>query len=268
MFARRTGPLIQRQRMATRVTHWIWALALFFLLGSGLQIFNAHPVLYIGEESGFDYDNAVLRIGAADVGGTLRGTVQAGPVTLSGAGILGLSGGEVRAFPAWATIPGRADLATGRVVHFFFAWVLVGTMVLWLAASLINGHWRDLIPTRADLRALPADLADHGRLRLHHGRRYGPLQKIAYAGVLFVLLPVLVATGLCMSPGMNAALPWLPDLFGGRQTARTIHFVATLLLVGFFVIHMAMILLAGPLNLVRAMVTGWTRIDPEDRDAR
>lgn len=264
MFTTRRGPLIRRQTLATRLTHWVWAVALVFLLGSGLQIFNAHPALYLGHESGFDYDNAVLRIGAVDEGGALKGVVQVGHLSIPATGVLGVSGGEARAFPAWATIPGRTSLATGRVVHFFFAWVLVGTLAVWLAASLLNGHWRELVPTRADLRALPRDVADHARLRLHHGRRYGPLQKLAYAGVLFVLLPLLVATGLSMSPGMNAAWPWLPELFGGRQTARTVHFAAMVLLVGFFAIHMAMILLAGPLNLLRAMLTGWTRIDPEE----
>lgn len=264
MFRSRTGPLIRRQSAATRLTHWLWAAAMVFLVGSGLQIFNAHPILYLGDESGFDYDNAVLRIGAVEAGGALRGYVRSGDAVLFTTGVLGVSEGEARAFPAWATIPGKTSLATGRVVHFFFAWVLVATLAVWLAASLINGHWRELVPTWSDLRALPRDVADHARLRLHHGRRYGPLQKLAYAAVLFGLFPLIVATGLSMSPGMNAAMPWLPELFGGRQTARTLHFAAMLGFVAFFLIHIAMVLLAGPLNLLRAMVTGWTRIDPEE----
>jgi thiosulfate reductase cytochrome b subunit len=153
------------------------------------------------------------------------------------------------------------------VVHFFFGWLLVGTLAVWLAASAWNGHLRALVPTLADLRALPRDIADHARLRFHHGRGYGPLQKLAYAGVLFVLFPLLVLTGLTMSPGMNAAFPWLLDLFGGRQTARTLHFAAMLALVLFFLVHMAMILLAGPLNELRSIVTGWYRIDPETKES-
>jgi thiosulfate reductase cytochrome b subunit len=235
---RPAGPLVRRQTLATRLTHWVWAVALFFLLLTGLQILNAHPVLYWGAESGFDYDNAVLRLGAA-------GKEGAGPI------------------PSWATIPSTRDLATGRVIHFFFAWVFGAVLVLWLAAALWSGHWRDLVPTRADLRALPRDVADHARLRLHHGRAYGPLQKLAYAGVLFGLFPLMVLTGLAMSPSFNAAAPWVLDLLGGRQSARTLHFAGMAGLVAFFAIHIAMIGLAGPLNLMRSMVTGWTRIDAD-----
>jgi thiosulfate reductase cytochrome b subunit len=89
------------------------------------------------------------------------------------------------------------------------------------------------------------------------------LQKLAYAGVLFGLFPLMVLTGLAMSPSFNAAAPWVLDLFGGRQSARTLHFAGMAGLVAFFAVHIAMILLAGPLNLLRSMVTGWTRIDPE-----
>ncbi len=226
------GELIYRQRRATRVTHWLWAVCLFFLLFSGLQIFNAHPVLQIGQESGFDYDNAIARF-------------------------------EV---PSALTMPSGRSLATGRVIHFFFGWVLVGTLGVWLVASIGNGHFRALIPTLADLRALPRNVADHIRLRFHHSRDYNVLQKLAYAGVLFVVLPGIVATGLTMSPGFNAVAPWLLDIFGGRQTARTLHFGLMLALVLFFVVHMAMILLAGPLNEIRSIVTGWYRVGGDSDD--
>lgn len=268
MAAAPSGPLILRQRLATRITHAVWAVAMFFLLLSGLQIFNAHPTLYIGQESGVDYDNAILAITAVEDGGTLRGVTRIGPWRIDTTGVLGVSGGEPRAFPAALTIPSGTSLATGRVVHVFFAWVLVATLAVWLAASLANGHWRDLVPTLADIRALPRDIADHARLRFHHGRHYNVLQKLAYAGVLFGLMPLIVLTGLCMSPAMNAAFPWLLDLFGGRQTARTLHFAAMLGLVAFFAVHMLMILAAGPLNELRSIVTGWYRIDRESKDAR
>jgi len=86
---------------------------------------------------------------------------------------------------------------------------------------------------------------------------------LASAGVLFGLFPLLILTGLTMSPAFNAAVPWSLDLLGGRQTARTIHFLAMLALIAFFLVHMAMILLAGPLNELRSIVTGWYRTDPE-----
>lgn len=257
------GPLIYRQSVWTRVTHWLWATCLFFLVLSGLQIFNAFPKLQIGRESGFDYDNAILEIGAVELGGEIRGQTRIGGWTFDTTGILGVQGDRVQAIPAALTIPSERNLAFGRVVHFFFAWMLVGTLAVWAVASLINGHARrDLIPSLADLRALPRDIADHARLRFHHTRQYNVLQKLAYGGVLFVLFPLIIVTGLSMSPGANAMMPWLNDLFGGRQTARTIHFLCMLGFVGFFIIHMLMILAAGPLNELRSIVTGWYRIDP------
>jgi len=259
------GPLIYRQTIWTRVTHWVWAVCLFFLLLTGLQIFNAFPSLLIGHESGFDYDNAILSIGAVDDGGALRGVTRIGEWEIDTTGVLGVSNGEARAFPAAVTIPSKTSLATGRVIHFFFAWVLVGTLAVWLGAAALTGHLRQLMPTLADLRALPRDVADHARLRIHHRPGYNVLQKLAYAGVLFVALPVMILTGVAMSPAMNAAWPGLLDVFGGRQTARTVHFLMMMALLGFFAVHMAMILLAGPLNELRSIVTGWYRIDAEGK---
>lgn len=255
------GPLIYRNRLPTRIAHWVWAVSLFFLMLTGLQIFNAFPSLHIGRESGFDYDNALLAIGAVETPAGLRGVTRILGAEFETTGILGVSGGEVRAFPAALTIPSTTSLATGRIIHFFFAWLLVGTLILWLVASALNGHLRQLVPTLADLRTLPRDIADHALLRFHHAANYGALQKLAYAFVLFLALPVMILTGLSMSPGVTAALPWLPELFGGRQTARTIHFLTMVALLGFFAVHMAMILLAGPLNEMRSILTGWYRTD-------
>ncbi|MGD9916113.1 MAG: cytochrome b/b6 domain-containing protein [Rhizobiaceae bacterium] len=260
--AQKKGPLIYRQSAWTRGTHWLWAISLFFLLLSGLQIFNAHPALYIGDQSGFQFENHVLAIYSEQGDSGRVGVTEVFGQKFDTTGVLGVSDSRARAFPSWATVPSGQNLATGRVIHFFFAWVLVGTLIVWLVASLINRHLqRDLVPTLGDLKKLPRDMIDHARLRFHHVREYNTLQKLAYAGVLFVLLPVMILTGLCMSPGANAAMPWLPDLFGGRQTARTIHFVAMLLLVGFFLVHMLMILAAGPLNELRSIITGWYRTD-------
>lgn len=255
------GPLVYRQRLSTRLTHWVWALCLFFLMLTGLQIFNAHPSLHVGKEAGFDYDNAILQIGAVEAEGSLRGVTRVLGAEFDTTGVLGVSDGEVRAFPAALTIPSKISLATGRVIHFFFAWVLVGTLAVWLVASALNGHLRQLVPSWTDLRALPEDIADHARLRFRHGAGYGVLQKLAYASVLFLALPLMILTGLSMSPAFNAAAPWLLEVFGGRQTARTIHFLTMVALLGFFAVHMAMILLAGPLNEMRSILTGWYRTD-------
>lgn len=262
------GRLVYRQSIWTRATHWLWAISLFFLLLSGLQIFNAHSTLYIGQQSGFAFDNTVLEFRAVRTPNGLGGRTSILGQEFDTTGVFGVSGTtedrQIRGFPAALTIPSYRDLATGRVVHFFFAWVFVITLLVWFVASALNGHLRhDLTPTRRDLAHLPKDVADHARLRFHRLGRYNVLQKLSYCVVFFVLFPMIVLTGLTMSPAMNAAWPWLLDLFGGRQTARTIHFVAMVLLVLFFLIHIAMVFAAGPINELRSMITGWYRTDPK-----
>ena len=141
--------------------------------------------------------------------------------------------------------------------------MLVGALAVWLVAGLLNRHiWRDIILKPRDLRELPKDIWDHVTFRFHHGRSYTPLQKVAYFGVFVVLFPLIILTGLTMSPGMDAAWPWLVDVFGGRQTARTIHFIAMVLLALFFVVHIIMVVLAGPINELRSMITGYYRTSP------
>lgn len=263
------GPVVHRQSAWTRLTHWVWAVALFFLLLSGLQIFMARPDLYLGAQSGFQFDNTILSIGAFVENGVLKGMTTLFGQSYDTTGWLGVVHQDGRlvpqTFPGWMVVPSYRDLATGRVVHFFFAWMLGATLLVWLTASLVNRHLqRDLVPRGRDLAALPRDIADHARLHLHHGRAYNPLQKVSYFLVLFLALPLMILTGLTMSPGFNALVPWTLDLFGGRQTARTIHFVVMLLLVLFFVVHIAMVVLAGPFNELRSMITGRMRIDPEE----
>ncbi|KOF22905.1 HupC [Ensifer adhaerens] len=260
---------IRRHGLATRLTHWLWALALFFLLLSGLQIFNAHPTLYLGQQSGFAFDNSVLSIGAVRTkDGVVKGTTTLFGHEFDTTGVLGVSGPDdrrvYRAFPAWLTVPSYQDLATGRVVHFFFAWLFATVFLVWLVASLINGHLRrDILPSGADIRSLPKSFINHLRFRFDHGRSYNGLQKLSYAAVLLIFFPLMILTGLTMSPGMDAAWPWLVDLFAGRQTARTIHFVIMILLVIFFVVHIFMVIAAGPINELRSMITGRYRIDGE-----
>jgi thiosulfate reductase cytochrome b subunit len=174
------------------------------------------------------------------------------------------------AFPGWATIPRSYDLALARHWHLSFAWLLAVGLVAYGVVSLANGHlWRDLAPRGRELapRHLWREVKAHARLDFPTGeaaRRYNSLQKLAYLGVLVLLLPAMVLSGLAMSPGMNATLPWLVDIFGGRQSARSVHFVAAWLLVGFVVVHLVMVLLAGPVNELRAMITGRYRL-PEAR---
>lgn len=266
---RAKGPLVYRQALPTRISHWIWAVCLFFLLLSGLQIFMAHPALYVGHQSGFSFDNTVFAIGATRQGDALRGYTEIFGARFDTTGWLGavdVNGArQAKSFPGWLTIPSYRDLASGRVVHFFFAWILVVTLAFWFLASLVNRHLsRDLIPAKGEMAEIGHEIADHARLRIRHRRRYGILQKLSYLAVLFGLLPLMVLTGLTMSPGMNAALPFLVDLFGGRQTARTLHFLGMMLLVAFFVVHIAMVLLAGPFNELRSMLTGWFRVDQQE----
>ena len=140
---------------------------------------------------------------------------------------------------------------------------------LYVLASLANRHFaRDIRPSRAELRpaTLWQDIKDHARLHLPTGDaagRYNILQKLSYAIVIFGLIPGMILTGLTMSPGFNAALPWLLELLGGRQSARSLHFLCAGGLVLFTLVHLTMVVLAGPVNELRSMVTGWFRLPPE-----
>jgi thiosulfate reductase cytochrome b subunit len=256
-------PLVKRHRLSTRLWHWV---AVFVMLMSGLMIFNAHPRLYWGQY-GANFDHAWLEIGSTAEAGFLR----VGSLRVETTGVLGLwtdPEGVVRrrAFPHWATIPSSYSLAAGRRWHLAFAWLLVAGLLAYLIASLVNGHARhDLAPRAAELR--PAhiwhDIRAHARLRFPTGAaalRYNILQKLSYVGVIFVLLPLVVLTGLTMSPGMDAAWSWLLDLFGGRQSARSIHFLCAVLLAAFILVHLVMVVLAGPVNEIRSMITGWYRV--------
>jgi thiosulfate reductase cytochrome b subunit len=272
---RRRRLLVDRHTRINRLTHWINLLCVAVLLMSGLQIFNAHPALYWGQ-AGADGDRPLFEIGADGSGdGRPAGFARIGSSTFKTTGILGVSrnaSGEVveRGFPRWVTLPSWRDLAMGRRWHFFFAWAFAANLFVYFAAGIASGHfWRDLLPGREQLRprALLKDLANHLRLKFPRGeaaRHYNSLQKLTYLGVVGVLLPLMILTGLAMSPGMDAIVPWVVDLFGGRQSARTIHFIAAGLIVLFVFVHVAMVLLAGPLNELRSMITGRFAIFVED----
>lgn len=262
--------IIKRHLLSTRAWHWLNVVAVFTLLMSGLTIFNAHPRLYWGEY-GANFDRAWLRIDATPDGQS--GYVRVGPARLDTTGVLGLWQKDgrwtERAFPHWMTLPAGYNLAEGRKYHFLGAWMLAIAGALYLLWSLVNGHLRrDLLPRRGELSPahLWQDVKNHARLRFPRGEaaaRYNPLQKLAYLSVLFVLLPLMVLTGLGMSPTMNAGWGWILDLFGGRQSARSVHFITGLLIAGFIVVHLIMVVLAGPVNEVRSMITGRFRLPPE-----
>jgi len=260
--------VIYRHRWPTRIWHWANAVCLFFLLLSGLQIFNAHPALYFGQQSTFD-DPALSLTAFRAADRTIHGQTQIGSWTFDTTGYLGASPDRIgnmvpRGFPPWLTIPSYRDLSTGRVWHFFFAWLLVINGLVFLVFSLANRHFvRDLAPSGRELGGIGHTILEHIRFRFHHDGRYNVLQKLSYIVVIFILLPLIVATGLTMSPGMDSWAPWLLDVFGGRQSARSIHFITMALLVTFFIVHILMVLAAGPINEMRSIITGRYKIDPE-----
>lgn len=259
-----TPRIIYRHRLVIRATHWLNVLCMTVLLMSGLQIFNAHPALYWGEASRFGHPWAA--IGAAEgAGGSAIGVTDVLGHRFDTTGVLGLSrdsDGELqeRAFPVWATLPGSQWLAMGRRWHFFFAWLFVANGAVYMAYTLASRHLRrDLWPRRPEIARIGRSLWDHLRLRFPKGeeaRHYNVLQKLAYLAVIFALAPAIILAGLAMSPRLDAGFPFLLDLFGGRQSARSIHFICAFAFLAFVAIHLLMVLLSGPVNNLRSMITG------------
>jgi thiosulfate reductase cytochrome b subunit len=261
--------VIHRHAWPVRLTHWINALAIFLLVGSGLNIFNAHPQLYWGQK-GSELDTPILALQAVHTPVGWQGRTVIGPLHFNTTGVLGVSGprGEpvARGWPDWLTLPSYADLADARHWHFFFAWILVINGLVYLLWSFGSRHiQRDIWPTRADLAAIPRSVLDHLRLKHPTGeaaKRYNVLQRLAYLGLLLAVAG-MVLTGLSMSPGVDAFAHWLPQLFGGRQSARTLHFVFAAAIVLFILVHLTEVVLAGPINEVRSMITGRYAVPPE-----
>jgi thiosulfate reductase cytochrome b subunit len=262
---------ILRHRWPLRAMHWINLLCMLALVGSGLRIYNAHAALYWGEVSHFDTPLfATQAIAGKD--GELHGITRIGNASFDTTGVLGASRPQSDSalmrlgFPSWATIPspGMGGLAVARRWHLFFAWAWVINGVCFLLWSLASRHLgRDLAMHRRDWRDIPKSIVDHLRFRHPVGddaARYNPLQKLAYLFVIFVLPPLVVITGLSMSPQMASVLGWWMDLVGGRQSARTLHFVAMALFVLFAVVHVVMVVYAGPINEMRSMITGRFRV--------
>jgi thiosulfate reductase cytochrome b subunit len=229
---------------------------------SGLQIFNAHPALYWGEDSDFDRPHFSI-FTAFTAEGRPVGVTRVFGRTFDTTGVLGTSefnGRQAqRAFPAWLTIPSAQDLATGRVWHLFFAWLFVANGMVFVGHSLMSRHFsRDLLPRHDDWRTIASAVRDHLTFKFHrHSVTYNIIQRLTYLFVILVLAPLAVLTGLTMSPGVVAAAPWLLDIFGGRQSARTVHFIVTALFVLFAVVHVVMVLVTGFVDNMRSMTTGW-----------
>lgn len=226
------------------------------------MIFNAHPQLYWGQY-GSREDYAWLQIDDTRT----TGFVRVANVRVETTGVLGLSldaNDNVRrvAFPGWATIPTSYNLAAARRWHLAFAWLFALGLTAFMLVSLFNGHIRkDLHMRKSDwsFAVLWSDIKNHARLRFSRGDgvpTYNILQKISYIGVIFILLPMMILTGITMSPAMNAAWPWLLDVFGGRQSARSLHFISAALMTAFVVVHLVMVLLSGPIAGIRSMITG------------
>jgi thiosulfate reductase cytochrome b subunit len=281
---------VYRHPLPVRVWHWVNALCFFLLILSGLHIFNYHPRLYLGHDGYYDHPEGDLLgygderhwghdIGYYDYGAVFEITgpldlsdptswVRIGSVKIPTTHILGVVEGEGiyqfrHAFPRWLRVPTKPHLGIARSWHFMMAWLLFFSISSYLIYVVLSARlWRVLLPEREQIgaRAILKDIWMHIRLKHATGRealRYNLLQKLSYLVVLFILIPLMIATGMTMSNSAIAAFPWLIDLFQGRQTARTIHFIGAILLLIFFFIHVFQLFVAGFWREVRSIVTGY-----------
>lgn len=217
---------MKRHALSTRLWHWLNLLCVVVLFMSGLTISNAHRRLYWGDW-GFEASQAWLM---------------------------------VPRFPDWMTIPGYYSLAVARDWHILMAWPFaLGLLFMWIA-MMINRHFkRDIVTKRREWRpsAIWRDVVEHLKLNFdHHEGKYNFLQKLAYGLVLGVFLPMMIFTGISISPGMEPTFGWLVDLLGGRQSARSLHFIFAFAIAGFFIVHVLLVILSGPIRQMRDMITG------------
>lgn len=216
----------KRHALSTRIWHWINAISIVVLFMSGLNISNAHRRLYWGHE-GFAPEQAWL---------------------------------EVPRFPGWATIPDYYSLAAARDWHVLFSLVFAFSLLAFMVFAFANGHMvRDILARAREWKPsnMWLDIREHLKFNFEHGDgKYNIVQKIAYTSVILVLIPLMIFTGMVMSPGMEAAWPWMTELFGGRQSARSIHFLAAWGLFAFFVVHILLVMASGLIKQLRDMITG------------
>ena len=223
-----------RHAAFVRATHWITALCFFALLLSGLEIVVSHPRFYWGE------------------------TGNSGTATLF----------KIPIPSSRATVPSGYNYVLpdqngwSRSLHFQAAWAAVLTGALYFIWGLWTGHFRsNLFPAQADRTwgAVVDVIASHLRFKkptADEEHSYHVLQRTAYLAVVFVLFPLIIWTGLALSPGFNSAFPAGVNLLGGRQSARTLHFFVTIALVLFLLVHVAMVALSGFRGRMRGMITG------------
>ncbi|MEP7366003.1 MAG: cytochrome b/b6 domain-containing protein [Acidobacteriota bacterium] len=227
-------PIVPRHSATVRLTHWITAVCFLALLVSGIEIVTSHPRFYWGEAgNALTAPLFVLPIPAS------RGSVPTGYSFV---------------------LPDQNGWSRG--LHFEAAWAAVVTGLFYLLSGVFTRHFRtNLLPAAADLRwsAVSAVLTKHLRFE-RPGREeawsYNVLQRLTYALVIFVLFPLMIWTGLAMSPGFTSAFPATVTILGGQQSARTIHFFVTLALVLFVLGHIGMVWFAGFRSRMKAMITG------------
>lgn len=217
---------MNRHALSTRLWHWANLVCVVVLFMSGLTISNAHPRLYWGKW-GFAEGQEWL---------------------------------AVPRFPDWMTIPGHYSLAAARDWHILFAWPFALLLLFGWIAMLANRHFARDVATRREEwrpRAIMADIRAHLRFNFEHGGgKYNFLQKLAYGTVLGLFLPGMVLTGMAISPGMGPSFGWFAELVGGRQSARSLHFIFAFGLFGFFLVHVTLVIAVGPVRQIRDMITG------------
>ncbi len=232
--ALRTAEPALRHSTVVRITHWITTVCFLALLVSGVEILISHPRFYWGE-----------------AGNVLTPPLFKIPIPASRSSVPTGYGYVLPDQNGWS-----------RYLHFQAGWAAVLTGLVYVSFGFFRRHFqRNLMPVRAHVswRALSAVLAQHLRLKPASAAEplsYNPLQQITYLLVIFVLFPLVIWTGLAMSPGIAAAFPAAVSALGGQQSARTIHFFVSLFLLLFLFVHVLMIYLAGFRSRMRAMIIG------------
>ena len=233
-----------------RASHWVLAASVLTLAFSGFEILMVHPRLYWGK-AGNDLTPALFEL---PISRNYHHGGWAPPVTFVP--------GAHPIVSAARTYDIFNQNSWGRSLHFLAAWFLVLSGLIYLVVGLASGHlWRDLLPRWRELtpRLLWRDVVTHLRLPLPPaagGPPYGLLQKLSYAFVVLIALPLMLLSGLAMAPAVTAAYPGLLDLFGGSQSARTMHFFAFAALLLFLIVHVVMVALTGFRRQLRAMTLG------------